>query len=409
MADSRFLTVRLHGKTIGSITHLGGDRTIFALEESYLADSNRPTLGLRFKDALGELIADFRPTQTKLIPFFSNLLPEGPLRRFLADRAGVHPDREFHLLRALGRDLPGAVTVWADDDRTPGDTTGTAQSAIPAGGTEDALRFSLAGVQLKFSAIKAERGGLTIPASGAGGNWIVKLPAQAYPHVPENEFSMMTLAAGLGITVPRIALVDTAAIGNLPVGMERLGLKSFAVERFDRRADSQPVHMEDFAQVFGVYPEDKYRKASFRNLAVVIAAEAGLADIAEFIRRVTFTVLIDNGDMHLKNWSLIYPDARRARLAPAYDFVSTLAYIANEKSALNFSRVKEFDGFTDDELRHLAAKASLPHRFVLDTAHETVTRFLDLWAAEKTHLPMDGAVRDAIDTHLARLPIIREV
>jgi len=409
MADSRFLTVRLHGRAIGSITHLGGDRTIFAFEESYLADTERPTLGLRFKDRFGGLIGDFRPTQARLMPFFSNLLPEGPLRRFLADRAGVHPDREFHLLRALGRDLPGAVTVWADNDGTADAMPAKAQSALPDDATEDALRFSLAGVQLKFSAIKAGTGGLTIPASGAGGNWIVKLPSQAYPRVPENEFSMMTLAAGLGLAVPRMELVDTAAIANLPDGMARLGPKAFAIERFDRQADGHPVHMEDFAQVFDIYPEDKYRKASFRNLAVVIAAEAGLPDIAEFIRRVTFTVLIGNGDMHLKNWSLIYPDARRARLAPAYDFVSTIAYIANEKSALNFSRVKEFDGFTIDELTHLAAKAMLPKHLVLDMARETVTRFLDLWAVEKAHLPLDRAVRDAIDAHLARLPIVREI
>ena len=41
---------------------------------------------------------------------------------------------------------------------------------------EEVLRFSLAGVQLKFSAINEASGGLTIPAKGVGGSWIVKLP-----------------------------------------------------------------------------------------------------------------------------------------------------------------------------------------------------------------------------------------
>jgi serine/threonine-protein kinase HipA len=48
-----------------------------------------------------------------------------------------------------------------------------------------AYRFSLANVQLKFSALgkanKAhanKRGGFTIPAAGVGGSWIVKLPLQ---------------------------------------------------------------------------------------------------------------------------------------------------------------------------------------------------------------------------------------
>jgi len=35
-----------------------------------------------------------------LPPFFSNLLPEGHLREYLAARAGVKPGREFFLLAA---------------------------------------------------------------------------------------------------------------------------------------------------------------------------------------------------------------------------------------------------------------------------------------------------------------------
>ena len=58
-------------------------------------------------------------------------------------------------------------------------------------------------------------------------------------------------------------------------------------------------------------------------------AEASHADGEEFIRRLVFNILIGNADMHLKNWSLIYPDRCRAALAPADDFVSTIAYIGD--------------------------------------------------------------------------------
>jgi serine/threonine-protein kinase HipA len=34
-------------------------------------------------------------------------------------------------------------------------------------------------------------------------------------------------------------------------------------------------------------------------------------------------LLIGNGDMHLKNWSLIFSEQITPELAPAYDFVST--------------------------------------------------------------------------------------
>ena len=46
--------------------------------------------------------------------------------------------------------------------------------------------------------------------------------------------------------------------------------------------------MEDFAQIFGVYPEAKYENASARSIGRVIGAEGGEADVAEFIRRLTF-------------------------------------------------------------------------------------------------------------------------
>ncbi|MDX3894872.1 MAG: type II toxin-antitoxin system HipA family toxin [Pusillimonas sp.] len=407
MADVATLTVRLYNEPIGTLTHVGGDRTLFAFNETYINDPDRPTLSLSFKDAFGQLLADFQPYRIKLMPFFSNLLPEGHLRQYLAGTAGVSPEREFFLLWALGQDLPGAITATAEGKQTWPETSRAkheGDAAAPAT-IEHALRFSLAGVQLKFSAVMNASGGLTIPARGIGGHWIVKLPSRDFRHVPENEFSMMTLAKMAGIDVPPIDLVDVSSLDNLPEGIGHLGGKAFIIERFDRMDDGRSVHIEDFAQVFGVYPQAKYEKASYRSLARVIAAEAGDDDIAEFIRRATFNVLIGNGDMHLKNWSLIYRDRRHAKLSPAYDFLSTLAYIPGERSALTFSRGKAFSDYTASELEHLAAKAALPRKLVMDAARETVALFMQRWAGEKNHLPMGKNVRSAIDRHLETLPI----
>ncbi|MEQ8966466.1 MAG: HipA domain-containing protein [Azospirillaceae bacterium] len=405
MPDVSVLDVLLHDERIGTLTRLGGDRSIFAFSDDYAADDARPVLGLGFKDIHGALITDFKPVRTRVMPFFANLLPEGHLRDYLAERAGVSPTREFFLLRALGADLPGAITVrpvhgddWPEAEK--GDADEDAEVL-----RENALRFSLAGVQLKFSAIDDARGGLAIPAKGVGGSWIVKLPSSVYKRVPENEYAMMTLARAVGIDVPPVQLVEIDAIVNLPENMgggERLAL---AVERFDRLSDGTRVHIEDFAQVFGVYPEEKYKRASYRNIAAVLAAEAGIDDVAELIRRFTFNALIGNADMHLKNWSLIYPDRRAARLAPAYDLVSTVAYIPDEHAALNVSRTKRFDEFTFDELSHLAAKARISEPVVLKTARETVARFREVWGEEKFHLPIAEHVRRSIETQLSKVPI----
>ena len=405
--DVTVLEVLLYGNPIGTLTRLSGDRTLFAFNEAYVADENRPTLSLGFKDDLGRLMTDFNPVQKRVMPFFSNLLPEGRMRTYLAERAGVNPEREFFLLWVLGEDLAGAVTVRPiDREAWPPDTNEGPEAA--AGNTrEDALRFSLAGVQLKFSAIEDAHKGLTIPAKGVGGAWIVKLPAREFEGVPENEFSMMTLARLVGIDVPAFKLVDVSAIDNLPGGIGSFKGQALAIQRFDRLSDGTPVHIEDFAQVFRVYPADKYGKASSMNIARVIATESGNADIAEFVRRLTFNMLIGNADMHVKNWSVMYPDTRNAVLAPAYDFVATIAWLPDEMAALKVSRTKRFDGFSEDELAHMAARARLPEKIVLDAARETVALFHEHWQAEKRNLPLAADVVTAVEAHMKKVPLVK--
>ena len=408
MADVTVLDILLYGEPIATLARVGDDRTFFAFNRGYIENLQRPTLSLSFKDQLGGLMTDVRPFRMRLMPFLSNLLPEGNMRSYLAQRAGVNEQREFFLLWALGKDLPGAITVRpAEGEPWPPstDADGTENDAEPG---ENALRFSLAGVQLKFSAVLERMGGLTIPAKGIGGDWIVKLPSPQFEGVTENEFAMMTLARMMGMNVPEIRLMDTGAITNLPTGIGTLKGQSLAVRRFDRSDDGSAIHIEDFAQIFSIYPDQKYEKGSARNIAQVIGAEGTEADITEFIRRLTFNVLIGNADMHLKNWSMIYPDKRSAALSPAYDFVSTIAFLPDETAALKFSRTKKFREFGFDELSHLAAKAMLPEKLVLDTARETVALFHQHWQAERSNLPLPKEAVVMIDAHVGTIPVCRE-
>ncbi|HEC75324.1 MAG TPA: type II toxin-antitoxin system HipA family toxin [Methylophaga aminisulfidivorans] len=401
------LNVLLYGEPIATITNVGNDRTLFAFMDSYIHDESRPVLGLGFKDSLGGLLTNFKPTQTKLTPFFSNLLPEETMRHYLAERAGVNPAREFFLLWVLGQDLAGAITVEpADGEALPPNVH---QDIDDETEIELPMRFSLAGVQLKFSAVQQANGGLTIPATGQGGSWIVKLPSSRFDAVPENEYSMMELARMLGMNVPETRLLPINQIANIPDGIGKFGdafknAQAFVIKRFDRAGD-QAVHIEDFAQVFGVYPQDKYKKASMRNIAQVIGIEGQDEDIAEFTRRLVFNTLIGNADMHLKNWSVIYKDKRAASIAPAYDFVSTIPYIPDDSAPLKVSRSKKFSDFTLDELSHLAAKAMLPEKLVLDTAKQTVAGFHEIWAKEKAHLPLTKSMIEAIEKHLRSIPL----
>jgi serine/threonine-protein kinase HipA len=400
------LEVLLDDRKVGVITALGGDQSIFSFDDAYADDPERPTLSLSFKGEQGGLLRNHRPTQTRLMPFFSNLLPEGALRDYLAKRAGIKTMREYPLVEVLGPDLPGAVTVrplgqgvLADDDEDQHE-----DEADGAAG-QGALRFSLAGVQLKFSAIEKTQGGLTIPASGRGGNWIIKLPSIRFRGVAANEFSMMRLASAMGMDIPNVELVPLNQIEGLPEGIGKIEEEAFAIRRFDRREDGGRIHIEDFAQVFGVYPGEKYDKGSYRYLAKVLWLETGEAGVREFIRRLVFNTLIGNADMHLKNWSLIYRDGRTPELSPGYDFLSTTVYIPDENAALKFARTKRMAEFTLDEIGYMAARAGLPEALARDTAIEAVDRFHEVWAAERAHLPIADDLAAEIERLLGVVPL----
>ena len=400
------LGVYLQDRRIGIVNHLAGDRNIFAFEQEYIDDPDRPTLSLSYKSQTGGLVTTVHAVSRRLPPFFSNLLPEGHLRDYLAEKAGVKKQREFHLMAILGEDLPGAVVVKSieggnrnhRDDRHRHDEhyddADRKQSSV--------LRFSLAGVQLKFSAAMETSGGLTIPAHGVGGSWIVKLPSTQYAAVPENEYAMLELARAVGIQVPPIRLIPVAGIQGLPPDVARLHGNALAVERFDRAAGGRRVQMEDFAQVFGLFPDDKYGKHSYANIAAVLWAETGEPGAYELVRRLVFSVLIGNGDMHLKNWSLLYPDGRKPVLSPAYDFVSTVPYIPGDSLALSFGGAKSLGSIGLDQLRRFVDTARLPMKPVSDIVRETVERTNEAWKTSPHKELLSIPVRQLIDGQIRK-------
>ncbi|MBP6744478.1 type II toxin-antitoxin system HipA family toxin [bacterium] len=397
------LQVRLNDCPVGTLTRLVDETIIFAFDPSYEANLQRPVLSLSYKGSDGELYLGRSRTHTWLSPFFSNLLPEGHLREYLARKLEINSQREFNLLAELGADLPGAVVV-----EPLGEVSTAKQGEKPkASDQSPTLRFSLAGVQLKFSAILESKGSLTIPANGIGGAWIVKLPSQSHQHIPETEFSMLTFAANVGISVPEYKLVPTNAIEGLPKEFQSFKTESLAVKRFDRTAGGGRIHMEDFAQVFNVEAKDKYEKASYAHIARVLWMEDGEHSYSEFIRRLVFTVAIGNGDMHLKNWSLLYSDPCKPMLSPAYDLVPTIAYIAGDKLALNLAGTKDFTDVSIDKFRKMARQAKASERLTAIIATETVERIIDTWKSDSLELILTNDTRKAIEKHMKSLPLLK--
>jgi len=366
----------------------------FEFLESYRRMRGRPVLGQYFADKLE------RPHSNELhLPaFFTNLLPEGSLRRLIADSIGARDHEEFRLLARIGEDLPGAVRVRlrgeAPTEPVPREFSGK-------------LRFSLAGVQLKFSMAREDKG-LTLPASGRGGDWILKLPDREFEGIAENEHMVMLWAQRSGIDVPEFDLVVPADCRDIDPRFFPEGSLGFACRRFDRPAPGVLHHIEDFAQINGKHPWDKYddnvapaQRLNYETIARQILVYCGKQDLREFIRRLVFTVLSGNSDAHLKNWSLIYRDGRTARLSPAYDQLATVAYPGfGDTLALPFAGSLDFTAVSLDGFRRLAAALRL-NEPIEGWVRDDVARIMAVWEALRRDQPFERSF--PLQEHHARL------
>lgn len=393
------LDIYLDDVSVG-LLHVGaGDHCTFRLHRAYRERYPRPVLGQQLEDDLDRV----HRSTVRLPPFFANLLPEGTLRQLIARQIGVKEVREAFLLAYLGQDLPGAVRVVPRAQMAPSAPDGL----LDVADREGRLRFSLAGAQLKLSMLREGRG-LTLPARGQQGDWLVKLPDSRFDRVPEVEYATMRWAQAAGIEVPELDLVPVAELRDLPPGVEALAGNALAVRRFDRTAGGR-VHQEDFAQVLGLYPEEKYDAYNYETIASIVLRTAGPEAFEDFIDRLVFVVLSGNADAHHKNWSLRYPDGHTARLAPAYDQVATVLYVpaVDDNLALNLARSKQFRDVGAGSFQRMGRRLGLDPEAVAQRAREAAVRIRDAWLTVRADVPLTDEQRARIEVHWQRIPLVR--
>jgi len=382
------------------------DKNWYESKPEYWRLADRPVLGQIFEEK-GE---HWTPRATAAIPrWFSHLLPEGILRQETAAAAQINPVREFQLLARLGvDDLPGAVraTLLSED----GEHKVPEQSVSPDEDEElqPLLKFSLAGVQLKFSVATSDRGP-TVPVTGQSGDAILKMPdgRPNFGGVPQTEFAAMTLAKMVGLNVASVSLIDAAEIQGLDRWSSKLPGKSLLIERYDRLPNGQRVHAEELAQVLDIPTarnDAKYKKANFESIANFVANIVSVDAVGEVIDRIVFNILIGNGDAHLKNWSLVYPDGRIPILSPAYDIVPTVLYLPQDDLGLNLNGSKEFAAITNASFERLGGVSGYGYMEARSRAAAMVQRVLDSWIALKDLLPSEQFQR--LDSRLAKLRLV---
>mgnify|MGYP001270338677 CR=1 FL=1 len=400
----RQLKIELQDVPVGLLTLDDRGGCSFSMSEAYRQMYPRPVLGQQFEDDDGRKP---RYARTRLPSWFANLLPEGGLRQLMERH---HGHQEFELLARLGQDLTGAVraTEVSHENAEVVPTEVLAESGTNDAVQRDVWHFSLAGEQMKFSASQSDRG-MVIPVSGQGGNWIVKLPHPRYPNVPEIEFATMQWAQATGIQVPETKLIDLDEVDGLPLeSFSHVEKVAYAIRRFDRQQSGLRVHMEDFAQILGLYPERKYEKCNYETLAKLVWVMAGDDGLKEMILRFVFMLASGNGDAHLKNWSLLYPDGLLAKLSPAYDLVSTIQY-HDDNLALNFGKSKRWVDMRLDTFQRLAIKIECNESRLMEWTQEAVAATRDAWHTSGNDFGYDASARARIGRHMARVPLFSQV
>ena len=272
----------------------------------------------------------------KTRPFFAGLLPEGQMRRLIAQQFQVSGQNDFALLDYIGGECAGAVTFlepgqvlhestqgddvqWLSDEEVVAILDELPRRPMLAG--KDGLRLSLAGAQDKLPVV-FDGNRLGLPRNGTPSSHILKPPIHAVEDSVINEGFCMALAEAMQLK-PAKSKVHTVL--NRPF---------LLVERYDRVADEQGhrrrLHQEDFCQALGVEPEMKYQNEGGPDLAqcfdlVRRITRPSAPQVLRLYDYVIFNALIGNHDAHAKNFSLLYV-GKIPVLAPFYDTLSTAVY-----------------------------------------------------------------------------------
>jgi serine/threonine-protein kinase HipA len=199
-------------------------------------------------------------------------------------------------------------------------------------------KMSIQGAQPKLSAL-LKPGANGFEVVDRGGRFILKPCPPEWREVPANEALTMTLASASGIETPDHGLV--AAID---------GTWTYWVRRFDREGKNHRIPLEDFAQLQELTRDTKYDSSMERVVATVDRhCTFPAVERQKLARRVLFSFLTGNEDMHLKNFSLIRRKGN-IELSPAYDLLSTTLVIRDARNEMALPIRGKMSRLTRDDL-----------------------------------------------------------
>jgi len=196
--------------------------------------------------------------------------------------------------------------------------------------------FSISGVQPK-GFIGRDKNNLLAPNRDIESMYIIKpfLDSRRTLHVdsPANEHLTMIMAS-------QLFNISTAKCGL--VKFEN-GQPAYLTRRFDRDKNGNVLRQEDFVSVLNATPETndhglyKYNSFTYED----VGNRLNPTDQIKFIEILVFNFLTGNGDVHLKNLSLLESADGDMLLSPSYDLMNTKLHLNDPEMAMNLFKEME--------------------------------------------------------------------
>lgn len=251
-------------------------------------------------------------------------LPEGDLFMRIRQLFPKRPMTPMHLLALVGRNGIGRLGYRLPDAPEPAPPPPMGKAALlkthysPEVFDELVAAYlstgaGIAGMQPKI--MVPDRPTVPIPSL------IVKAASPAYPGLCANEFLCLSAAQRAGIEVPGFALSDDGQM--------------LVLDRFDMAANAsgeiERLGFEDIAALAGLRVRDvlsdrKYQGSYQRVAELLRQLQLHSSNLHRFFAQVAFSVMVRNGDAHLKNFGVLYRHAADIWLAPMFDVVTTAIY-----------------------------------------------------------------------------------
>ena len=274
----------------------------------------------------------------ELHPIFQMNLPEGALleviRRAIAKVMG---EDDLTILRVTGGNQVGRNRFTLPADASPhiAETPESLDELLTYPDTKElfyelvskyALCSGISGVQPKVLLEATERA--TLASSG----YIVKSWGTDYPGLAANEYFCMTAAKRAGLPTPEFFLSDNGGL--------------FIMRRFDITPDGAFIGFEDMCSLQALGTAQKYSSTYERvakSIRDFVSGDRLMAAREQFFATLALSVMVRNGDGHLKNFGVLYASPSDAvTLAPVYDVVTTTAYIRKDVPALSLAGTKKW-------------------------------------------------------------------